>query len=242
MNNQTTALKQITEYVENQLWIVEYPVRFGGMDLFARMTIIKLTNGELLIHDPCNISDATRSEIDALGEVKYIIAPGNFHHLFVTDFQTLYPNAKTYICPGLEKKRPDITFDGILSNTADPHWAGDLDQVVIEGTKYIWEVAFFHKPSKTLILVDLLENIGDNYTHHAGLYLRFWWKLIFRMWNNPKAAPEYQLGWGNKKLVQRGLTKILNWNADRIILAHGENIKGNINTVLSTAWEKVLNT
>jgi len=27
------------------------------------------------------------------------------------------------------------------------------------------EVAFFHKPSKTLILVDLLENISDDFKH-----------------------------------------------------------------------------
>ena len=86
----------------------------------------------------------------------------------------------------------------------------------------------------------LLENIGDKYTHHASLYLRFWWKLIFKMWNNPRAAPEYQKSWRNKKIEQRGLRKILNWNTDRIILAHGGNIEGNVNKVLSTVWKNVL--
>ena len=75
---------QLIEYVKDQIWIFEYPVRFGGMDLFARTTIIKLGNGELIVHDPSNIDDAIKNEIDSLGIVKYIIAPGNYHHLFVT--------------------------------------------------------------------------------------------------------------------------------------------------------------
>jgi len=232
---------QLTEYIKDQIWILEYPVRFGGMDLFGRTTIIKLSNGELIIHDPCRIDDAIKKQIDDLGEVKFIIAPGNFHHLFVTDFQQQYPEAETFICPGLERKRPDIRFDWVLGNKPDARWEDTLDQVLIQGTRIIWEVAFFHKPSQTLILVDLLENIGDDYQHKAGLYLQFWWRLVFRMWNNPKAAPEYQMGWGNKKVVKNGLKKILDWNAERVILAHGENIENNVNSILRAAWKRVLN-
>ena len=117
-----------------------------------------------------------------------------------------------------------------------------MDQVLIRGTRYIWEVAFFHKPSRTLVLVDLLENIGDHYRHKTGLLLQFWWRCVFRMWNNPKTAPEYQMGWGNKKLVKDGLTRILGWNAERIIIAHGEKIQHNVNSVLRAAWKKVLDT
>lgn len=233
-------MNHLKEYVKDQIWILEYPVRFGGIDLYARTTIIKLPDGDLIVHDPCNIDDAVKSEIDSLGVVKYIIAPGNFHHLFVTDFQQKYPDAETYLCPGLERKRPDIQFDWILGNKPDPRWEQVLEQVLVQGTRYIWEVAFFHKPSKTLILIDLLENIGDDYQHKAGLYLQFWWKLVFRMWNNPKAAPEYQMGWGNKSIVKIALEKILAWNAERVILAHGENIDANVNSVLRTAWSRVL--
>lgn len=232
-------MSQLKEYIKDQIWIVEYPIRYMGIELFARMTIIKLDNGELIIHDPCQINDDIKSNIDALGVVKYIIAPGSFHHLFVADFQAKYPAAETYLCPGLERKRPDIKFDWILGNRPDPRWGGILEQLVIQGTRIIWEVAFFHRPSKTLVLVDLLENIGDDYRHKVGLQLRLWW-LVFRMWNNPKAAPEYQVGWGNKNLVKQGLNKILAWQADRVIIAHGENIEANVNAVLSSAWKSVL--
>ena len=233
-------MNQLSEYIKDQIWILEYPIRFAAMDLFGRMTIIKLENGDLLIHDPCKIDQALQSEIDKIGEVKYIVAPGTYHHLFVTDFQQQYPNAETFLCPGLEKKRPDIQFEWILGNKPDHRWENEIDQILIQGTRFISEVVFFHKPSKTLILVDLLENIGDDFQHPVSLLLRFWWKLVYKMWNNPKAAPEYQMGWGRKDIVKQGLDKILSWPSERIILAHGELIENNVSNVLSTAWQKVL--
>ena len=211
------------------------------MDLFSRMTIIKLSNGDLFIHSPCKITDPLKQEIDKIGRVKFIVAPGNFHHLYVADFQQSYPDAETFICPGLERKRPDIKFEWILGNVPDRRWVDDIDQVLVRGTRFIWETAFFHKPSKTLILTDLLENIGDDYQHHASLLLRFWWKMVFRMWNKPKPAPEYQMGWGDKKLVKKCLDRILTWQAERIIIAHGQLVENNVHEVLSSAWRKVLN-
>lgn len=230
----------LCEYVKDQIWILEYPVRFMAMDLIARMTIIRLENGELIIHDPCKFDEAIKREIDSLGTVKYIIAPGNFHHLFVQDFQQWYPQAETFLCPGLERKRPDIRFDWILGNRPDPRWGGAIEQVVVQGTRFIWEVAFLHRPSKTLVLVDLVENIGDAVQHRVGMQLRFWWKYVFKMWNRPKPAPEYQVGWGNKAIVKQALNTILGWEADRVILAHGELIERDVNKVLRTAWHRVL--
>ena len=52
-----------------------------------------------------------------------------------------------------------------------------------------------------------------------------------------KAAVEVR----NKKMVKIALEKILSWDAERVILAHGENIEGNVNKTLCTAWKKVLN-
>jgi hypothetical protein len=234
-------MDQLTEYVPGQIWLLEYPVRFAGMELFGRTTIIRLENGELIVHDPCVVIENIKDQINDLGVVKYIIAPGTYHHLYVAEFQEAYPDAETFLCPGLESKRPDLNFDWLLGNKVDNRWADVLEQVLLQGTRYITEVAFFHKPSDTLILVDLLENIGDDYQHQAGLLLRFYWKVIFRMWNNPKAAPEYQLGWGNKEIVKAGLNKILSWDAKRLILSHGENIEGDVNQILRKAWKSVLN-
>ena len=232
---------QVQEYISDKIFIVEYPVRFGGMDLYSRMTMVKLSYGKLWLHSPCKLEPGFKSQIDGIGEVGYIVAPGNFHHLHVADIQSQYPEAETFLCPGLERKRADLKFDWILGNRPDPRWASEFEQVVIQGTRIINEVVFFHRPTNTLIVVDLLENIGDDYTHEAGLLLKFWWKAVFHMWNNPKAAPEYQLGWGDRSIVRKALETILSWDFERIILAHGNLIDRDAKAIAARAWENVLN-
>ena len=60
------------------------------------------------------------------------------------------------------------------------------------------------------------------------------------MWNKPKAAPEYQVAWGKKEIVKKSLNKIISWEADRIILSHGELIEKDVKAILVSAWDKVL--
>jgi len=231
---------QIEEYIPGKIYIAEYPVHFGGMDILARMSLVKLRDGRLWAHNAAPLNEKLKQKIDQLGQVSYIIAPGTYHHLHVSDFQGHYPDAETFICPGLEKKITDMKFDWILGNRPDHRWQNEFEQVVVTGTRFISEVAFFHKPSRTLLLVDLLENYGDDYTHSADPLLQFWWKHIFHMWNNPKAAPEYQMGWGDRVAVKRALDRILDWDFERIILAHGNTIESNAKAIARKGWQKVL--
>ena len=146
------------------------------------MTVIRLDDGRLMLHSPCEIDDHMRRGLAELGEVAYIVAPGTFHYLHVPSAQAAFPEAETFICPGLEDKRPDMHFDWLLGDIAPAAWAGQLDQVLVRGNRWIWEVAFFHRQTRTLILVDLIEKFTDA-TPHVDWKLKLWWKVVFHMWN-----------------------------------------------------------
>jgi hypothetical protein len=139
-------------------------------------------------------------------------------------------------CPGIEKKRPDIRFDRILGDEPPPAWTGRLDQILVHGGRWIRETAFFHRPSRTLILVDLIENYSDA-TPRADWMLKLWWKLVFHMWNKPKPAPEYRLGWSDGNAALR---RILQWDFQRVILAHGDLIESDARQAVENAWRSVL--
>ena len=226
----------LTEYVPDQIWIKQYPIHYAGLDFNSLMTVIRLSNGELMLHSPCDIDQETKRSIERIGKVAHIVAPGSYHYLHVPSAQKMFPEAQTYICPGIERKRPDIEFDWILGDRSPEAWRKEMDQVLILGTKYIWEVAFFHRSSKTLVLVDLVENIGDR-TEGVGWGLKLWWKLVFRMWNRPRPAPEYQLGWKDKRAAKRSLEKILLWDFESVLLAHGDIIETNAKAALREAWK-----
>ena len=95
-------------------------------------------------------------------------------------------------------QKSELRFDGLLGDRSPPDWADEIDQVLVRGTRFIVEVAFLHRDSRTLVLTDLVENIGDATPDASDRLLRFWWKFVFRMWNRPRPAPEYQLGWRDK--------------------------------------------
>ena len=230
----------LTEYLPGQLWLQEYPIHFAGCDFNARMAVIRVSDTELMVHSPCEIDSETKKAITELGDVAYIVAPGSYHHLYIPSAQAAFPDAETYICPGIERKRPEIDFDWFLGDRPPEAWAGVLDQVLVRGNKLIWEVAFFHRPSKTLLLVDLIENFTDE-TPDVNWLLTLWWKVVFRMWNHPKPAPEYQMGWRDKVAARRSLNKILEWDFDKIIMSHGDLIETDAKQRALEAWEKPLN-
>ncbi len=230
---------EVRNYIAGQIWLCDYPVTYLGMKLYARMTVIRLHDGKLMLHSPCAIDDHLRGALGELGEVAHIVMPGTFHTLHVGSAQAAFPAAATFFCPGIERKRPELHFDLLLGDVAPPAWAGQLDQVVVRGSRWMSEVAFFHRPTKTLILVDLIEKFTDT-TPHVDWKLKLWWKLVFRMWNTAKPAPEYQLGWHDKKAARASLQRILQWDFDRVIVAHGDLIEADSRQVVAKAWRKPL--
>lgn len=229
----------LVEFVPGQVWLQEYPIRFAGCHFNARMAVIRVSETELMVHSPCEIDPASKEAISAIGDVAYIVAPGTYHHLYVPSAQEAFPDAETYICPGIERKRPELEFDWFLGDRPPEAWAGVLDQVLVRGNKFIWEVPFYHRPTKTLLLVDLIENITDD-TPNVNWLLTLWWKAVFRMWNHPKPAPEYQMGWRDKDAARKSLEKILEWDFDKIILAHGDLIENDAKDKALEAWNTPL--
>ncbi len=226
----------VTEFIPNQIWIKEYPIRYAGCTFNSRMTIVRLSSSQLMIHSPCKIDCHTRERILSLGEVAFIVAPGSYHYFYIRSAQQAFPNAKTFVCPGVSQKCRGIKIDGILDDNIQESWQTDFEQVLIRGSLFIKEVAFFHKPSKTLILTDLIENFTDK-TGNVNWILKIWWKVVFQMWNNPKPAPEYQLGWINRRAAKQSLKRVLEWDFEKIIIAHGELIESNAKGVALRAWK-----
>jgi len=221
------------------MWLKEYPIHYAGTRFNSRMTIVRLVNGNLFVHSPCEIDERTKNSIAKLGRVEFIVASGSYHYLYVGSAQRAFPEAETFICPGIERKDAEIEFDWLLGDRPDERWEDDFEQVLVRGNRFIWEVAFYHKSTRTLMLVDLIENFSDE-TQDVNWALELWWKVVFRMWGEPKPAPEYQLGWRDKNAAARSLKKILSWDFQRIIVAHGDLIEENAKQAALHAWRRPL--
>jgi len=200
------------------VWSTPRPARFFGVETGTRMTVVELGGGGLFVHSPVALDDATRAAVDALGEVRAVVAPSIFHHLHVGGWLAAYPDAVVAACPGLDLKRPDLAFTQVLGDQAHPVWAPDLDQVLVSSRREN-EVGFFHRPSRTFICADLLLHLST----HPDEVTRF----VARALGN--SAPG--VGWveplmvRDRKLARRQVDRMLAWDIDGVLLAHGEPLQ-----------------
>ncbi len=199
------------------LWIVDRPQAFYGLSVGARMTVIRLAGGRLLLHSPVVLDDALRAELDAVGQVAYAVAPNRVHHLHAGEVALVYPGARLWIGPGLETKRPDLRFEAILGDEAPREWRDDVGQVFFRGRPYENEVVFFHRPSRTLVLCDLAFNFGPS----AAPPTRVLMKLL-RSYG--RLGPSTLDPWliRDRAAARASLERILAWDFDRVIVAHGD--------------------
>jgi hypothetical protein len=227
----------LREFVPGQVWLTEHPVRIAGGNLLTRMTVLRSVDGGIFLHSPVAIDDSTRAALETLGPVRAIIAPSNCHHLFVGQAQQAFPSALTFGAEGVEAKRPDLHFDALIGNDPPALWAGQMDQVLI-GNRIMREVDFLHRASRTLVVTDLVENFRDE-TPGTNRVLRGMIRLL-GMWGDPKPAPELRWFTLHRKAGREALEKILSWDFDRIVLAHGELIMHEPKATIRKAWRWLL--
>ena len=199
------------------LWVAERPQSFYGLVVGTRMTVIRLDDGSLLLHSPVSLDAGLQQELDALGPVRYVVAPNRVHHLYAGKVAQSYPGARLWIAPGLERKRPDLVHEAILDDESPVEWRGQVEQTFFRGRPYENEVVFFHRKSGTLILCDLAFNFRAG-THPVTRLLM----QLIRSYDRFGPSKLDPLLIRDRRLARKSLERILAWDFDRVIVAHGD--------------------
>lgn len=215
----------------DNLWVVERPQAFYGLPVGTRMTVMRLTGGRLLLHSPVALGPKLRQRLDDIGQVSFVIAPNRVHHLYAGEVAQHYPAARLWIAPGLERKRPDLIFEAILTDEAPAEWRGEVDQIFFRGRPYENEVVFFHRPSRTLILCDLAFNFGPRAAWSTRLLMKL-------MRSYGRLGPSTLDPWliRDRPAARDSLERILAWDFDRIIVAHGDVLDTGGHAILSRGY------
>lgn len=206
-----------------EIWIVDGPTvtAAAGFHYPTRMAIIRLCDGGLFLWSPVALTDDLRAEMESLGDVRYLIAPNSLHHLFVGDWQQAYPNAKAYAPPGLRQKRKDLKFDGDLGDAPIADWAEDIDLVVMRGSLITAEVVFFHRKSGTVLFTDLIQ-------HFQPQWFKGWRAIVARLDLMVAAEPavprKFRAAFINRTAARASIRRILDWPAEKVLMAHGDPI------------------
>ena len=220
-------LRQLAE----DLWVVDRPQSFWGLPVGARMSVIRLTDGRLLLHSPVALDRDLRAQLAALGRVCFAVAPNRLHHLYAGEVARAFPGARLWVAPGLPGKRADLAFEAVLGDVAPEEWRGELDQVFFRGRPYENEVAFFHRATRTLVLCDLAFNFGPSSAAPTRLLMK-----LIRSYGHLGPSKLDPLLIRDRKAARESLERILAWDFDRVIVAHGDVLETGGHAILSDGY------
>ena len=180
----------------------------------SRMTVIRLKDGRVLVHSPVPIEEDLRSAVENLGRVGAMIAPNLFHHQFISEWRSAFPEAKAFCALGLAAKKSDFKFDGVLEDASPSEWIGQVDQVVIKGIPDYGEVVFFHRASRTLIVSDLVFNYSP-----------------VQAASDPGGADglgphgRIRSAISDPNALRESIESVLRWPFERVVVSHGQIVE-----------------
>ncbi|QIR38066.1 DUF4336 domain-containing protein [Tolypothrix sp. PCC 7910] len=61
--------------IDTDIWVAEQPLKYFGLEVGKRMTVIRLSSNKLMVISPIKIDNSTINDLNQLGEVIYIIVP-----------------------------------------------------------------------------------------------------------------------------------------------------------------------
>ena len=216
------------------LHAVESEIRFpGGFTMPLRMTVVRLSEGGLVLISPVALDDATAAEVAALGPVRHIVAPNLRQHLHAASARARFPDARLLGAPGLAAHRKDLVFDGELG-TAPAPWGDELAVSLLGGVPRMSELVFLHRPSRTLVVTDLVFHVTEAKNaitramlrlsgSHAGDGAGLWRSRLWRVLVSDRAAHE------------ASLDRVLALDFDRLVMAHGRVVDAGAKARLAAA-------
>jgi uncharacterized protein DUF4336 len=220
--------------IGEEIWSYERDIELpGGVRMPGRSTVLRLAGGALVVHAPLPIDETTATEIAAIGDVRLLVAPNRLHWMFLKSAKERYPDARVLGAPGLEKKLGSFPFEPLPARGTIDGIGEALSIERIDGAPSMSEHAFFHAPSSSLIVTDLIFNVR----HAKGFLMNV---LLRAAGAHEKTAQSraWRLFVKDRAAAGRSASRILAWDFRRVVMAHGDVVSEDARerTLRALAW------
>lgn len=215
--------------VKSDIGIVDGPFEYltvAGVRLplpfTTRMTVVRLSNGDLFLHSPVRFERRLADELEKLGRVRHLISPNQFHYAHIGEWTDAFPDAIAWASPRVRQRARarhlNIRFACDLGTTPPEEWREDIDQTLFPGG-YFKEFIFFHRETRILVVADTIINIELDKMHEP-------WRTATRLSGMAYPCGRTFFGMRLPLLFQRCAArtvaaKIRKWQPQRVLLCHG---------------------
>lgn len=205
----------LTQFADG-VWIDSQPVQILGMPFTVTMTALRLGSGDLLLYSPLELTQERRAAVESLGKVAHLYAPNLHHHRWIGDWAAAFPSARVHAPAGLSKKRADLRVARAHATDAEPAFTGLVREQRINGFR-LEECVLVYHPARTLIVADLVQNVGRPSDPWSRLYTRM-------MGFYDRVALSRALRWtafSDRAAARKSLDELLAIPFDSLIVGHG---------------------
>lgn len=209
----------------DNLWVFRYPLNILGTKVGRTVTVMRLRSGQLIIHSTAPFSRADVEAISALGSPGWLVEATLFHDTYARKGQAAFPNVP-YLHAG---PNGDLL-------PAPAAWAGELEILLVDGMPKVREHVFLHRPSRTLITADLVFNFGPQ----ASGWTRWFFRNVAGTGDFPGMSRMFRFFIKDRAAFKRSAETMLDWDFDRVIVAHGDIIETNGKQKLKAALKRAL--
>lgn len=205
-----------TQWEPNRIWYIDKPYRKFGFTHVQRMVIIKLSNDELMLISPIELTTQCQLALSKLGAVKYVVSSTPSYHQHLSDWWLAYPNAYFFATHALIEKRTDLNFDGVLSKNTPQQWQGRLYQTAIGNDDTPNKMLFCDPISRTLFVSDNFVAIQP----HLPLGQKFT-SLIQGGTSQLRLPYHERRQFKNKAMLRVSIQEVMTWPFDRLMTSNG---------------------
>jgi hypothetical protein len=200
------------------LWVLHYPLRLAGGDLGRTVTIIRLRSGELVIHSTGPFTPEDVGAISALGKPGWLMDVMLRHDTFSKRGREAFPGLP-FLAPEGFSQVVGFPTESLIPPPAA--WGNELGVLRLEGVPSMEEHVVFHRPSRTLIVADLLFNFGSN----VSAWTRFLVLCAVGTKHHPGMSRPFRMAVKDKAAFERSVRALMQWDFDRIVAGHGEIVR-----------------
>ncbi len=171
------------------------------------MIVVKLSDDSLWINSPVAATRLEAAPLEDIGPVSHLVSPTPLHDWRLKQWAGFFPRARVWKASALGEAPPAA-------------WSADMDQLLFRGSIVLSEIEFFHKPSRTLIMGDFIQNYGFE---RGRPFLNALKRLGGVLGGGSPSDLRFSfVGKRRRRLGEESLRKLLSWNFDKIVIAHGD--------------------
>jgi len=197
------------------VWVARQPWSLLGMCLDKTTTVVRLAHGRLVVHSAGPEMATLAQACAEVGEVGWLVEASKLHDTFAAEAAAVFPEVP-YLVP---KGFPLKLAQGRALSPPPPEWGEEWAVRRLGGVARMQEHVMLHRPSRTLIVADLVFNLPE-----ANGWSRFMLRWLSGLREYPGTSRLWRSQVRDRGALRRSLDEMLAWDFERVVVGHGETI------------------